>query len=157
MAARNEATLDPRKVMTGHDGKLYITINGKSYFMAHVDTFQAQINFSNTDFQPIGDLQVYAIPISFTVTLTFTEAVIDDDLVMMPILEALKAGYVPDFDFRGTLDRRYDGQGQELTYSYCIPDGAFDLQNITPGEVLKRSTSFRVNSIPEALNSLASA
>ena len=65
MAVRNETTLDPRKVMTGHDGKLYITINGKSQFMANVDTFQAQINFSNTDFQPIGDLQVYAIPIAF--------------------------------------------------------------------------------------------
>ena len=154
MAARKESTLDPRQVMTGHDGKLYITIDGTSQFMAHVDTFQSQINFSNTDFQPIGDLQVYAIPISFTVTLTFTEALIDDNLIMQPIIEALKAGHVPDFDFRGTLDQRYDGQQQELSYGYCVPDGAFDLQNITPGEVLKRSLSFRVNSIPEYLKSL---
>ena len=45
MAVRNEVTLDPRKVMTGHDGKLYITVDGKSQFMANVDTFQAQITF----------------------------------------------------------------------------------------------------------------
>lgn len=154
MAVRNEKTLDPRKVMTGHDGKLYITVNGKSQFMANVDTFQAQINFSNTDFQPVGDLQVYAIPISFTVTLTFTEAVISDDLLMGPILDALAEGYVPDFDFRGTLDRMYDSQSQELTYGYCVPDGAFDVQNITPGEVIKRAMSFRVNSIPKYLNKL---
>ena len=154
MAVRNETTLDPRKVMTGHDGKLYITVNGKSQFMANVDTFQAQINFSNTDFQPIGDLQVYAIPISFTVTLSYTEAVISDELVIAPILEALAQGYVPTFDFRGTLDRPYDAQGQELTYGNCVPDGAFDIQNITPGEVIKRAMSYRVNSIPKVLTKL---
>lgn len=156
MAVRNEVTLDPRKVMTGHDGKLYITVDGKSQFMANVDTFQAQINFSNTDFQPVGDLQQYAIPISFAVTLTYTEAVISDDLVMEPILEALANGIVPTFDFRGTLDRPYDDQGQELTYGNCVPDGAMDIQNLTPGEVIKRSMSYRVNSIPKFLTSIAS-
>ena len=150
------ATLDPRKVMTGHDGKLYITVGGKSYFMANVDTFQSQLNFSNTDFQPVGDLMTYAIPIGINCTITFTEAVISDDLIMAPILEALAEGYVPTFDFRGTLDRQYDSQSQELTYSTCVPDGAFDLQNLTPGEVIKRSSSFRVNKIPQYLSKLAS-
>lgn len=150
-----QTTLDPRKVMTGHDGKLYITVDGKSQFMANVDTFQAQINFSNTDFQPIGDLMTYAIPIAVSCNLTFTEAVISDDLIMAPILEALAKGEVPSFDFRGELDRKYDSQGQQLTYGWCVPDGAFDLQNITPGEVLKRAMSFRVNKIPEYLKKLA--
>lgn len=151
----NEATLDPRKVMTGHDGKLYITINGKSYFMANVDTFQAQLNFSNTDFQPVGDLMSYAIPTGFTCTLSYTEAVISDEFVMGPILDALAQGYVPTFDFRGTLDRAYDSQSQELTYGNCVPDGAFDIQNLNPGEVIKRSTSYRVNKIPQYLSKLA--
>ena len=151
----NEATLDPRKVMTGHDGKLYITVNGKSYFMANVDTFQTQINFTNTDFQPVGDLMSYAIPTGFSCSLTYTEAVISDEFVMGPILEALAAGYVPVFEFRGCLDRAYDSQSQELTYGNCVPDGAFDLQNLTPGEVIKRSTSFRVNQIPKYLKKLA--
>ena len=150
-----EATLDPRKVMTGHDGKLYITVNGKSYFMANVDTFQTQINFTNTDFQPVGDLMSYAIPTGFSCTLTYTEAVISDEFVMGPILEALAAGYVPVFEFRGCLDRAYDSQSQELTYGNCVPDGAFDLQNLTPGEVIKRSMSYRVNQIPKYLKKLA--
>ena len=149
-----EATLDPRKVMTGHDGKLYITVGGKSYFMANVDTFQTQLNFTNTEFQPVGDLQSYAIPTGFTVTLTYTEAVISDELVMGPILDALAQGYVPTFDFRGTLDRAYDSQSQQLTYGNCVPDGSFDIQNLTPGEVIKRSQSFRVNSIPKYLKKL---
>lgn len=152
----NEATLDPRKVMTGHDGKLYITVDGVSQFMANVDTFQAQINFTNTDFQPVGNLQNFAISTGFTCTLTYTEAVISDDLVIGPILEALAEGKVPTFDFRGTLNRSYDSQGQELTYGNCVPDGAFDIQNLTPGEVIKRSTSYRVNSIPKFIKKLVS-
>lgn len=151
-----EATLDPRKVMTGHDGKLYITVGGVSQFMANVDTFQSQINFTNTEFQPVGDLMNYAIPTGVSVTLTYTEAVISDDLVMAPILDALDKGYVPTFDFRGTLDRQYDSQGQAITYNNCIPDGAMDLQNLTPGEVIKRSTSYRVNSLPKYLKKLVS-
>ena len=151
----NEATLDPRKVMTGHDGKLYITISGKSYFMANVDTFQSQLNFSNTDFQPVGDLMTYAIPIAISCNISFTEAVISDDYIAAPILEALAKGYVPTFDFRGTLDRKYDEQSQEITYGTCVPDGTFDLQNLNPGEVIKRSHSFRVNQIPKFLKELA--
>lgn len=151
----NEATLDPRKVVTGNDGKLYITIGGKSYFMANVDTFQAQINFTNTDFKPVGDLMTYAIPTGISVTLTYTEAVISDELVMGPILDALARGEVPTFDFRGALDRKYDSQTQELTYGNCVPDGAFDLQNLTPGEVIKRAMSYRVNQIPKYLSKLA--
>lgn len=149
-----EATLDPRKVMTGHDGKLYITIAGKSQFMANVDTFQAQINFNNTDFQPVGDLMTYAIPIGVSCTISYTEAVISDELVMGPILEALAQGYVPTFDFRGTLDRKYDDQSQEITYGNCVPDGAFDIQNLTPGEVIKRAMNYRVNTIPKYLSQL---
>ena len=154
-ASRDGNTLDPRKVMTGHDGKLYITIDGVSVPLLNVDTFQAQMNFSNTDFQPVGDLMNYAIPIGINCTLTFTEAVVTDEYVMTPILESLKKGIVPTFDFRGTLDRPYDSQEQQYTYGNCVPDGSFDLQNLTPGEVIKRSTSFRVNSVPEAIKALA--
>lgn len=154
-ASRDGNTLDPRKVMTGHDGKLYITVEGVSYPLLNVDTFQAQLNFTNTDFQPIGDLLNYAIPTGLSVNLTFTEAVVTDEYVLEPILSSLKRGVVPTFDFRGTLDRQYDAQEEQITYNTCVPDGTFDIQNLTPGEVIKRSTSFRVNSVPEAIKTLA--
>lgn len=153
-ASRDGNTLDPRKVMTGHDGKLFITVEGVSVPLLNVDTFQAQLNHTNTDFQPVGDLLTYAIPTAISVNLSFTEAVVTDEYVMAPILESLKKGVVPTFDFRGSLDRKYDSQEQQITYNTCIPDGTFDIQNLTPGEVIKRSTSFRVNSVPEVIKSL---
>ena len=150
----NQATLDPRKVMTGHDGKLYITVGKKSYFMANVDTFQSQINFKNISFTPIGDYMEYAIPDGFSVSLTFTEAVVSDEFTLGPILDAISKGVIPVFDFRGVLDRAYDNKSEELTYGNCVPDGSFDLQNFNPGEVIKRATSFRVNEIPKFLKKL---
>ena len=147
-------TLDPRKVMTGHDGRLYVTVGGKSVLMANVDTFQAQMNFSNIDFNPVGDRLTYAVPGNISVSLTLTEAVITDDITIGPLLDAIAAGKKPTWDFRGTLDREYDSQQEDITYSNCVPDGSWDVQNLTPGDVLKRALNFRVNSIPKRLKQL---
>ena len=144
-------TLDPRRVMTGHDGRLYAVIDN---LMANVDTFQSQINFSNIDFNPVGDRLTYAIPGNLSVSLTLTEAVITDDITIGPLLDALAAGKKPTYNFRGTLDREFDSQGQDISYQNCIPDGTWDVQNLTPNDVIKRALSFRVNSIPKILKKL---
>lgn len=147
-------TLDPRKVMTGHDGRLYVTVDGKSVLMANVDTFQSQMNFSNIDFNPVGDRLTYAIPGNISVSLTITEAVVTDDITLGPVLDAIAAGKKPTYDFRGCLDREYDSQQEDISYQTCVPDGTWDVQNLTPGDVLKRALGFRVNSIPKKLKQL---
>lgn len=147
-------TLDPRKVMTGHDGRLYVTVNGQSVLMANVDTFQAQMNFGNIDFNPVGDRLTYAIPGNISVSLSLTEAVVTDDITIGPMLEAIAAGKKPTYDFRGTLDREFDSQQEDITYQNCVPDGTWDIQNLTPGDVLKRALNFRVNSVPKKLKQL---
>ena len=49
-------TLNMTRLMTGRDGQLYITgANRRQIFLAEVDSFQAQISFSNADFQPVGN------------------------------------------------------------------------------------------------------
>lgn len=150
-----EATLDPRKVMTGHDGRLYVTAGGASVCMANVDAFQTQLNFSNIDFNPVGDRWTYAIPGNISGTLTITEAVVTDEYTIGPVLDAIEAGEKPVYQFRGVLDREYDGEQQDITYENCVPDGAWDLQNLTPGEVLKRNLGFRLNKIPTRIKQLA--
>lgn len=147
-------TLDPRKVMTGHDGRLYAEVNGKSICLMNVDTFQSQLNFSNIDFNAVGNRLTYAIPGNVSVSLTITEAVVTDAITMKPILDALAAGKKIVFNFRGVLDREYDKQQEDISYQNCIPDGTWDVQNLTPNDVIKRSLAFRVNSIPKALKTL---
>ena len=145
--------LDTRQLMSGKDGFMYINVNGQDYFMAQVDTFQVQASISNSDYQPVGSVLSYAVPTGVSFTLTFSEAVISDQYVAKPIIDAIAEGHFPMFDFAGLCERP-DGQTQRMTFKNCVPDGSVDLMNLTPGDILKRSFSFRINSVPSYLNSL---
>lgn len=152
----NNEFLDTRKLMTGKDGQLYITLeDGAQLFLAECDTFSAQLSVSNTDYQPVGSFQTFAVPVSYSVTLTLTEAVIRDDVMLTALYAALKEGYLPIFEFAGKLKNR-QGKVNRQVFRECIPDGSVDLMNITPGDIVKRSWSFRVNATPELQEFFAS-
>lgn len=145
--------LDVRKLITGKDGQLFVTTKkGVNIFLAEVDTFQAQMSPTNTDYQPVGSALIYSVNTGYSVTLTLTEAVIRDDVMLTELIADIQKGYFPTYDFQGKLRRR-DGQAERLVYNNCVPDGSIDLQNLTPGEIIKRAWSFRVNATPEILES----
>lgn len=147
----DNSILDVRKLITGKDGQLFVTTKaGTNIFLAEVDTFQAQLSPANTDYQPVGSALVYAVNTGYSVTLTLTEAVIRDDVMLTELLDDIQHGYFPAYDFQGKMRRR-DGQAERIVYRNCISDGSIDLQNLTPGEIIKRAWSFRVNAAPEVL------
>lgn len=150
----NRAVLDTRQLMTGKDGQLFVNVDGVDYFFAEVDTYQVQMNIANTDYQPVGSNVSFAVNTGVSFSLTFTEAVIRDDLMMAPLMQAIKEGKMPTWDFQSATGR-WDGQGQRLVLRNCTPDGAIDLMNLSPGDIIKRNWSFRINSVPEFLQSLA--
>ena len=117
-------------------------------FLAEVDQFEARINFSNADYQPISSYLSISVPTSYTVTLTFSEAVIRDDVVLKPIYDALASGASPVFEFCGRF-RTSSGRYNRQVFRECIPDGSVDLMSLKPGEIIKRQWSFRVNSTPQ--------
>lgn len=92
---------DPRNILRGYDGELY---DGDGNFLAEVNTWQAQVNFTNTDYQPAGKKITWAVPNSYTVTLTFTETIIRDARVLQKVIAGLKTGE-PDavLNFMGVL------------------------------------------------------
>ena len=147
----DQSILDVRKLITGKDGQLFVTTQkGTNIFLAEVDQFQAQLSPNNTDYQPVGSTLVYAVNTGYTVTLTLTEAVVRDDVMLEELIDDLQQGYFPAFDFQGKMRRR-DNQEQRMVYRWCVPDGTVDLQNLTPGEIVKRSWSFRANATPEMI------
>ena len=147
----NQSILDVRQLITGKDGQLFITTSdGNQIFLAEVDTFQAQLSVTNTDYQPVGSSLVYAVNTGYTVTLTLTEAVVRDDVMLKTLFDDIANGYMPSFDFQGKMRRR-DGGASRQVYRNCVPDGSVDLMNLTPGEIIKRNWSFRVNATPEML------
>lgn len=146
---------DTRKLMTGKDGRLYITVDGVSVWYASVEEFEINANFSNVEFHPVGDLQQYAVPDAVKFTLTFTDAVIRDDLVIVPLLEKIKAGKVPTFDFQGGVEEPLNNGESKFLLNECVPDGDFNLLSVKTGEIVKRQNSFIINSVPDCIKSLA--
>lgn len=97
----DSGSLDPRNILRGYSGELY---DGDGNFLAEVNEWQAQIDYTNTDYQPAGSKLTWAIPQSYTVTLTFTETVIRDARLLKKVIDGL-SDYAPDavLNFMGVL------------------------------------------------------
>lgn len=148
------AVLDTRKLMTGKDGRIFVEIDGEQTFLAEVDQFTVNMNVTNVDAQPVGSIVVFAVNSGVSFSLSFSEMVVRDDIIMYPLIEAIRAGKMPTYNFQGGAER-WDGQEQRLTLRNCTPDGEFNLLNLTPGEIIKRNQNYRINSVPEWLKTLA--
>lgn len=100
----NGGIFDPRAILRGYDGRLY---DGDGNWLAEVNTWQAQINVTNSDYQPAGKKISWAIMQSYTVTLTFTETIIRDAILLKKLIDGLKDD-APDpiFNFSGVLRGR---------------------------------------------------
>lgn len=155
-ALNNQAASDARKVVTGKDGQLFVTVPGAQIFLAEVDDFKTQLAFKDTDYQPIGSGMTYKINTGWSVSLTLSETVIRDDLMIDTLISAIMKGYVPTYDFQGKITRPYDGQTSRQVYRSCLPTSNIDLMNITPGQIIKRAWSFAVNATPEILSAFRS-
>ena len=102
MAVGNNSTLDTTELMTGKDGKLFVEVNGVNTFLAEINEFKVAMNANTTEYQGVGSILVGTVPTGVTFDLTYTEAVIRDDVIMAPLLKAIQNGYFPVFNFQGT-------------------------------------------------------
>lgn len=145
-----QAVLDTRKLMTGKDGQLYVTTSdGTQIFLSEVDTFQAQLAVTTTTVQPVGSPQQFAVETGYAVTLSFTEMVVRDDVILKPLFDDLAKGIFPRFDFQGKLRRGVDGVEQRQNFTDCVINGSVDLMTLSPGDIVRRNWSFHVNGAPD--------
>ena len=151
--------LDTRKLMTGKDGLLFVEIGDENIPLFEVDSFTVNATVTNVDVQPVGSILVFAVNSGVAFSISMSEMVVRDDVLMEPILQSIAEGQMPVYNFQGSasrLDRdENSGNVQRVVFRNCVPDGELTLMNLTPGEVIKRSRNFRINSIPEWLKSLA--
>lgn len=145
--------LDARNILTGKDGELY---SDDGTFLAQINTWQAQVSIENQDYQAAGQAQKVKVFTGYSVTLTFTETVIKDALLLKKLVDALRAGKQVEFGFQGKLNG-HDGTEGRQVFRGCVPDGSIDLANVQPGDILNRSWSFGVNEPPELQSLLGGA
>ena len=148
-------TLDTRELMSGKDGRLFVEFDGANIFLAEIGTFSVNMNVNSTEKQPVGSILVNRIPTGVTFDLAFTEMVVRDDVIMEPLLKAVKEGKIPNYNFQGVAYKP-DGQEQRMAFNNAVPNGTFTLLSLTPGEVIEREQSFALNSIPEYISAIAS-
>lgn len=151
-----QAVLDTRRLASGKDGQLWVTTSdGTQIFLSEVDNFQAQLNVNTTNVQPVGSAQVMAYELGFTVTLTFAEMMVRDDVLLKPLFDDLAKGIFPRWDFQGKLRRPIDGMEQRMNFTDCVLNGNVDLMTLAPGDIVRRNWSFHVNGAPDLQEFLA--
>lgn len=136
-----KAVNDSRKVVTGSDAAL-LDDDGK--VLATVETFQATMTANTATYQPLGDPQQRDVPVSYKVTLSFTELMVRDDKFIKDCFAYMNSNKHPEWNFQGLISGQ-DGSEQRYVYNYCVPSGAIDLQNISVGDVIKRNFNLTVN------------
>ncbi len=152
---QNNEILNVTELMSGKDGRLFVTVGGQTYFLAEINQYSVTMDVATTDYQPVGSIMNYGIATGVTFNLTYTEAVVRDDVTLAPMLEAINNGYVPTYDFQGVVTRM-DGTEERITFNNAVPNGTVGLQSLTPGEIITREQSYRLNSIPKLIQSMAS-
>lgn len=136
---------DARHARTGKDGAFY---DGDGNLLATVDSFSAKSSWNNAKYSVLGDAQEHETSNTFSVTLTFSQVVIEDDQFIVDLANAMEDQTMPNWTFQGTIQGR-NGSEERMVYKECIPSGDIDLQNITTGDVIKRSWSMFCNAAPK--------
>lgn len=148
-------TLNTTELMSGKDGGLFVTVGDVQTYLAELSSFSVSMTVNSVERQPVGSILSSSVPTSVSFALTCTQMLIRDDVIMAPILEAVKNGQVPVFHAQ-TFAQKPDGQEQRIALNNIVPNGNFSLLNVTPGEIIEQEMNFAINSIPEYLSKLAS-
>lgn len=152
-AVNESPAVDVRKVLSGKDGCLY---DGDGNMLATMESFTGQANITNANFQPLGSAMERSSMTSYRVTLTMSEIVVYDSNFFTLVMQGLKTGIMPVFNFRGMIRSPYNGKREQVVYRDCVPDGTIDIQNMSTGELYKRSWSFICNNPPELMSIIQS-
>ena len=136
---------DARHARTGKDGAFY-SQDGK--LLATIESFSSNVNFNNVSYNVLGNAQELEAPGTFKVSLTMSEIVVRDNEFIQDLIKAMEGQIMPYWNFQGTLQGR-NGSEQRVVYSECVLSGQVDLQNIAPGDVVKRNWNFAVNKPPK--------
>lgn len=129
----------------GKDGALY---DGKGNMLATVESFQAQVSFNNAQFSVLGNPLELESAGTHKITLTFSQVLVASDAFVKGLSAFFSKGTPINWTFQGVLVSKGGKSQERWVYKNCIPSGQVDLQNIVPGDVVKRQWSFVVNAEP---------
>lgn len=146
-----QAAGDARHARTGKDGAFY---NKDGVLLATVESFTSNVTFNNAKYSVLGDAQEHETANTYSVNLTMSQVVVEDDAFFIELMEALDTQVMPSWNFQGSLLGR-DGSEERVAYYECVPSGQIDIQNVSVGDVIKRNWNFFVNRAPKLTDLLS--
>ncbi|MDE7425083.1 MAG: hypothetical protein K2N51_15590 [Lachnospiraceae bacterium] len=146
-----QAAGDARHGRTGKDGAFY---NKDGVLLATVESFTSNVTFNNAKYSVLGDAQEHETANTYSVNLTMSQVVVEDDAFFIELMEALDTQVMPSWNFQGSLLGR-DGSEERVAYYECVPSGQIDIQNVSVGDVIKRNWNFFVNRAPKLTDLLS--
>lgn len=147
--------VDTTKLTDGTDGMLFVEYQGEQVALLEVENFSVNMNITAVQKNYVGNKVTQNIPTTVSYALVITESVVRDEPIIDVILNEIKQGRIPTFNFQSVLKRR-DGQEQRYGLNNAVPSGEFVLQNVTPGEICSRPMNFALNSVPDIISSFKS-
>lgn len=148
MAFNNRALYgaDVRRVFSGKDAVILSADSGE--LLSTVDTFQAQVSFTNATYQPLGSPMQQEFMTGYAITLTITQCIIEDDKFIRDVFDFFSNGrHAPMWNFSSVIFG-YNGSQSRYTFYDCVPSGNLDLHNLTVGDIIKRQWNLHVNTVP---------
>lgn len=145
MRVNNRGTQDVRRLFSGKDAAIY---SEDGELLATITQFQAQINVSNATYNPLGSAQTYKHLLSYEITLTIQETVIESSRFLKDVYNWLMNGWPTMWTFRAQVEG-WNGSVESTVFRDCVPDGQLDLYNANVGELWVRSWTLHVNAPPE--------
>lgn len=143
------AAADSRYARTGKDGAFY---DNDGNLLATVEQFSSNVTWNNAKYSVLGDAQEHETANTFSVSLTMSQVVVEDDKFISALMKSLETQVMPVWNFRGSLLGRPDANDEvteeSVIYRSCIPSGQVDIQNVSVGDVIKRNWNFFVNEAP---------
>lgn len=142
MPLNTSAPTDARHSRTGKDAMLYDTASGIPF--AQVDSFTTKASFNTYNYNPLGWNRELKADGSVGVSITISEIVVLDGDLFNAVIAAVQNGESPVMDLDGVIVGRNNSE-ERVTYRECLFDGDNDIQNVSTGDVLKRSLSLWCN------------
>lgn len=137
---------DPRFLLSGKDSSIF---DGDGNLLCSVESWSAQVNFQNASWQAIGSPIQQSFLTGYTVNISVTEAIVEDNKFIQDVFDFFTAGrHAPTWTFASVL-HGYDGSESRMIFRDCVPEGQLDLHNISVGDIIKRTWNLVCNQPPE--------
>lgn len=137
---------DARVCFSGKDTCIF---DEDGTLLSTVESFQAQVSFTNAQYQALGSPIRQEFITGYDVTIAATYCIIEDDRFIKDIVDFFTAGrHAPMWSVQSVI-YGYNKSQSRFIFRDCVPTGQIDLHNFTVGDIVRRTLNFHVNQPPE--------